>query len=1145
MRYNLLSVALYAMFAFAGPAVAQTYTWDATGNTSPGNTTIEDGAGTWDTALTNWTTDGGATNVAYIPGETSNVIIGAGGAAGGVTVSNGGSPISVGNLTFGPATTGYNISGDGLDFTTTAPATTRTITLNRNATISGPIKKLSGNGNLTLSAVGANRELTLSADNGSTLTNDINVGGEVFLRLNHQNAAGNSGKISLNGSDARLILGGTLIAGGSSFDMQKNIVVTNTGNDKIIQMAGGTTNKATLSGTITINENANDNFHINPNGNGGGNTPNQILTISGKITGSGLANNEIAININQNGVVELSNPDNDFTGRIRLRENYSRLYVSHSGALPSTTRVQLNDTGTLVRLANGVTTPSGAALDVENRGNANVLELAGGTSNKATWGGPIVITENASANFTVNPNGSGGGNTPNQILTLAGNISGNGMASNEIAININQNGVVELSGTNNTFRGRIRLNENWSRLYVSDSGALPNTTRVILNDSDTLVQLADGVTTPSGAFLDVNDRGGNKTLQLAGGSSNTATWGGGIVINEQGDNSFDVNPNGSGTGAQPNQVLTLAGNISGSGMAENENAIDITGNGVVELSGTNNTFRGRVRLSAENATLLISDSGAIPSAATTSARVILNETDTTVLLGNGVTTPANADLTVNTTGDNKTLQLESGTATWAGGIKIDETGVGYFDVDVPTSGTLTISGAITGAGGAGLTKIGDGTLVLSGTSTYTGRTLVSDGTLDLSGTGAIYTGAHQNGTSWLTVDDGATLIVDDWSYGASNALGLLSSAAVTTLVDGGTVQYTGGDVDTWRGFSIGPDGATLEANNSVGEWSMRYGGDTTRAIVATGNGDRTLTLGGTGAGEMQHDLADPTTGTLGVTKEGASTWTLTGDNTYSGDTTVSAGTLQVGRAADGSIDSPVIVDAGATLAGTGVISGNVTATDVTGAVFGSRIAPGDNAGGDAGTLHVGGDVSLNAGASTLLSSVVEPVLDLTRPEAEAYLMEGSSLAIQLAPGTTPAVPWTPSALNEIAGSDMLDVDGLLTLGEGSILDLSFVGGSAGIATEFRVLDFNLAANDLDGDGSIDSFFDIIILPMSGTDQFAIIDGGDLLPNLGENGEGLGSLLHWDLRGLYTSGVIKITPEPTTWLLAAFGLVGIFLARRRQ
>ncbi len=73
-------------------------------------------------------------------------------------------------------------------------------------------------------------------------------------------------------------------------------------------------------------------------------------------------------------------------------------------------------------------------------------------------------------------------------------------------------------------------------------------------------------------------------------------------------------------------------------------------------------------------------------------------------------------------------------------------------------------------------------------------------------------------------------------------------------------------------------------------------------------GTQTLVLGGAGNGSVTGVISDGTSGgNVTVTKSGSGTWTLSGANTYSGSTTVSAGTLRLGVSNALSATAPLTV----------------------------------------------------------------------------------------------------------------------------------------------------------------------------------------------------------------------------------------------
>ena len=185
---------------------------------------------------------------------------------------------------------------------------------------------------------------------------------------------------------------------------------------------------------------------------------------------------------------------------------------------------------------------------------------------------------------------------------------------------------------------------------------------------------------------------------------------------------------------------------------------------------------------------------------------------------------------------------------------------------VDTSGFDGVaSGTISGNGG--ITKAGNGVLTLSGNNTYTGVTRINAGSLAV----AVMSNA-----------------------GAPGNLGASSADPANLVFDGGTLRYNGTTTTaTDRAFTMTAKGATLDAG-STGQWQFNGTGN----IAQSGTGNRTLTLtGSTTNSNFALGLGDPTSGKTSLTLAGSSTsarWIVLASatpRTYSGDTTIAAGTL--------------------------------------------------------------------------------------------------------------------------------------------------------------------------------------------------------------------------------------------------------------
>jgi fibronectin-binding autotransporter adhesin len=198
------------------------------------------------------------------------------------------------------------------------------------------------------------------------------------------------------------------------------------------------------------------------------------------------------------------------------------------------------------------------------------------------------------------------------------------------------------------------------------------------------------------------------------------------------------------------------------------------------------------------------------------------------------------------------------------------TGAGGFaggDIDVGSGETTVWSNDITGS--IDLIKGGAGTLVLTGTDSYNGGTTISAGTLQI-GNG------DTTGSITGDVKDNAFLVFDRSNSVTFN--GIVSGSGSLTQAGAGTLILTGNNTYT-SGTTI--SSGTLQIGN----------GGTTGSIM----GD--VTDNGSLVFDRSDDItfSDVVSGTGSLEQAGTGKLTLTGDNTYAGGTTISAGTLQIGN----------------------------------------------------------------------------------------------------------------------------------------------------------------------------------------------------------------------------------------------------------
>jgi autotransporter-associated beta strand protein len=219
----------------------------------------------------------------------------------------------------------------------------------------------------------------------------------------------------------------------------------------------------------------------------------------------------------------------------------------------------------------------------------------------------------------------------------------------------------------------------------------------------------------------------------------------------------------------------------------------------------------------------------------------------------------------------------------------------------------------TSADDAGNLSISGGTLRYTGSGHSTNRLFTispAGATLDASGTGAIN---FTNAGPVVVADVTGTITGNTTVSGNTiNLVNDISQLAVGMTVSGGNLPAG----TTITGFNVA---AVAPGNTPSGvvDYRIRTSANATAAATGAaltfGAQNRTLTLTGsnTGANAIAGALGDATSGTLSIAKTGAGTWALNGALDYTGSTSVSAGTLELGSSHVGS--SGVSVAAASTL----------------------------------------------------------------------------------------------------------------------------------------------------------------------------------------------------------------------------------------
>jgi autotransporter-associated beta strand protein len=370
---------------------------------------------------------------------------------------------------------------------------------------------------------------------------------------------------------------------------------------------------------------------------------------------------------------------------------------------------------------------------------------------------------------------------------------------------------------------------------------------------------------------------------------------------------------GSSTALSPNSDFTVnatldlngfsntIGSLSGTGIVLNNSASGTAATLTVGQNNIGTVFAGTLQDGTGSLALTLIGTGSLLLTGDNTYSGPTTISGGTLLAGSTAALSPNSHFTVNATldlnGFNNTIGSLSGIGTVLN------------NSDSGTPATLTVgqdntntafNGVIQDANATlALTKIGSGTLTLTGANTYSAGTTINAGTLQLGNGGA-------SGSITGNVTNNAVLSFNRNNLltlnGAINGTGSVTQIGSGTTVLAGNNTYAGpttisaGTLEAGSSTGLSPNSAfTVNATLDLNGFSNSIGSLAGTGTVVSNSATATLTVGGGNTNTTFTGVLQNGAGVLALTKIGTGTFTLTGTNTYTGGTTISAGTLQLGN----------------------------------------------------------------------------------------------------------------------------------------------------------------------------------------------------------------------------------------------------------
>ncbi|WP_445683236.1 fibronectin-binding autotransporter adhesin ShdA [Salmonella enterica] len=745
--------------------------------------------------------------------------------------------------------------------------------------------------------------------------------------------------------------------------------------------------------------------------------------------------------------------------------NLSDSSVSSAGTMSTiqgTNKAALNLTNATITHTNA----SGAAVQANN---ATTLDITGGNITSAGTGVYILASDARIDGATINADGDGIFITSKRKLDgyedlNALTVSDANVTSKTVALNIDGsttiNDPIEL--TNSTFTAPTAIKLGSKATIQAEKTMLTgnivqtdaSSSSLSLSQGSTLTGSVDAMfttlslddtsqwnmTDPSTVGNLTND--GDITLGNASGSTGTL-----LTV----DNTLTLQD-----GSQINATLDTANS------APIIKAANVTLDGTLNLSSTATFVAPETDEHFGSITLIDSQ-----TAITTDFDSVTLDADTSAM-PDYLTINAGVDAN-----DNTNYELSTGLS-WYAGANSARAAHGTFTVDAGSTFTVTSeldeTTATSNWNGSKLTKQGDGTLILSNTGNDYGDTEIDGGILAAKDAAAL-------GTGDVTIAESATLALSQGTLD-NNVTGegqIVKSGSDELIVTGdnnysGGTTISGGTLTADHADSLGSGDIDNSGVLKVGEGELENILSGSGSLVKTGTGELTLSgdntysggttiTGGTltadhadslGSGDIDNsgvlkvgegDLENTLSGSGSLVKTGTGELTLSGDNSYSGATTITDGTLiaaNVNALGSGNIDNSgtLILDANGAfeLANVTTHSGATTAL-----AAGSTLDAGQFTQEDGSTLSIDlgaatDDAVITADSvalgGTLNVTGIGSVTDSWTPEAYTYTLIGSDSAI-----TTDFDDLTVAGMNR-EDVDFLTIDGKVDEADNTHYDLT-------------------------------------------------------------------------------------------------------------